>query len=290
MIESLGDEEGLEGFKSSNKVALIDCDTVIYAACSGHEYAEDLMPEDFYSGEEYRELLEHPNYDAEENCIWYLDEDAAWDSIVTRISDIQTATDTKSVELYFTSGRNFRYTVDPMYKANRKNTRYPVGLSLMKDKALENYAGEICTEYEADDIVVMLKRTQPKHYILAAIDKDVLGAVPGKHYNYYRSFQYNIEPKWVTTDIESAMKFPYKQTLMGDTTDNIKGCPGIGPKRADKILANSYLPCEMWKLVVKTFLLKKLTVKDAIRDMRLVQMNQLSIDRKITLWEPPCEF
>ena len=287
MIEDLGAEDGLEEFKTSNKILLLDADTVVFAACSTHEYAEDLMPEDFYSEDEYRALLEHPNYDEDENCVWKLNEDEAYQACLSRISEMQLATDTKSVEAYFTSGRNFRYTVDPMYKANRKNTRYPVGLSLMKDRLLEHSDGEVCTEYEADDKVVLLKRTQPDKYVLAAVDKDVLGAVPGKHYNYYQSVIYKIEAKWVETSLEAAVKFPYIQTLMGDSTDNIKGCPGIGKVKAAKALEGLYLPCDMWKVVVDLFN-KKLTTKDAIRDMRLVNMNQLSLDGKITLWEPPC--
>ena len=45
------------------------------------------------------------------------------------------------------------------------------------------------------------------------------------------------------------------------------------------------------KVVVKLFKSKKLTIKEAIRDMRLVNMHQLDIDGEtINLWNPPCDL
>ena len=289
MFENLGEEEGLEEFKTSNKIALIDADTIVYAACSTQEYADEVLSKEFYSDEEYEELINHPFYDDKTQAIWQVDEEAVLNLCIERITEIQALTNTKSVELHFTEGRNFRYDVDPMYKGNRSKTKYPAGLRETKAALLKLYSGGIHSEFEADDIVVMLKRTQPTKYILCAVDKDVYKAVPGKHFNYYRSVLYNIDMKWVETEAKDAYQFPYIQTLMGDSTDNIKGCPGIGKVKAAKAIEGLVTPCDMWKAVVKLFKSKKLTVKDAIRDMRLVNMHQLTIDKKIVLWEPPCE-
>ena len=290
MISDLGAEEGLEDYKSGNKILLLDADTVAYTACLRHEYADDLLPRDMYSDSEWDTLINAPGYDEQDGCIWTINVEEATQSAIEQIRDIQSATDTKSVEAYFTSGRNFRYEVYPMYKGNRAKTRYPTGISQVKDELHKMYPGEICTEYEADDIVVMLKRTQPKKYVLAAIDKDVYKSVQGKHYNYYYSAKYGIEPKWVETEAKDAYQFPYLQTLMGDSTDNIRGCPGIGPKKAEKALAGLVTPCDMWRAVVSLFISKKLTIKDAMQDMRLVNMHQLGLDKNITLWEPPCSL
>ncbi len=275
-IENLGDDEGLEGLKHATKIALVDADTLAYAACFVCEYAEDILGEDFYTKEEWEEILQNPNYDSVEGCIWNINIDEAVQACHVKIADIQEATFTKSVELYFTSGKNFRHTVDPMYKGNRVGTRYPVGLKEVKLALLEHYPGEIGDQVEADDIVVYLKRTQPTKYVLVAVDKDVLKSVPGKHWNYYTSVKYGIEAKWQETTREDAELFPYIQTLTGDSTDNIRGCPGIGPKKAIKALANCETSVERWDAVVKCFVGKKLTAKDALRDRRLVDMHQIT--------------
>ena len=291
MIEDLGSEEGLEEYKTSSKIALIDADTIIYASCVVKEYADDLLDWSMYTETEMLEIQDTPGYDEEEHCIWRYNEEEVLEDCMMRIAEIQGLTNTKSVELHFTEGRNFRYEVYDMYKANRKGTRYPQGMSVIKRRLLENYAGAIHQQHEADDAVVMLKRTQPNKYVLCAVDKDVYKAVPGMHFNYYRSAKHGIDMKWVETEAKDAYQFPYLQTLMGDSTDNIPGCPGIGPKKAATALEGLVTPCDMWKAVVKLFKAKNLTVKDAIRDMRLVNMHQLvEIDGKykVELWNPPC--
>src|SRR3546814_8955273 len=44
------------------------------------------------------------------------------------------------------------------------------------------------------------------------------------------------QDKLVETTAESAENFWLYQTLMGDSTDGYKGCPGCGPKSAEAIL------------------------------------------------------
>ena len=278
-------------FEGNSKVALIDADTVVYAVASVKEYPEDLLSQDFYSDEEWEKLISEPTYDEQEHCIWRIDIEEATQMCVDKIEYIKERADCSTAELYFTSGKNFRYAVDPMYKANRKNSRYPVGMMALKKELLSRYPGEICTEIEADDAVVYLKRTQPDKYVLCAVDKDVYKSVAGDHFNYYTSAKYKIPMKWVETTKEDAEAFPYLQTLMGDSTDNIRGCPGIGPKKAEKALAKCKTSLERWEIVVKLFEQKKLTVKDAIRDMRLVNMHQVTKDKEtkwvVNFWIPP---
>lgn len=274
------------GNENYQRVALIDADTIAYGACSGFEYPSDLLARHMYNEDEWNELISNPNYDEKEHCIWNIDLDEALESAINKVKYIMEKTETGSAELYFTTGKNFRYIVDPMYKANRADTRYPVGLKELKQLLLKEFPGEIMEEVEADDVVVYLKRTQPEKYVLCAVDKDVYKSVPGKHWNYYESAKYNIAQKWVEIDAESAKKFPYVQTLMGDSTDNIRGCPGIGPKKAEQALKGCNTPEEMWKEVVSLFEKKNLTIKDAIRDMRLVNMHQLIKTEGGYKWEP----
>ncbi len=64
--------------------------------------------------------------------------------------------------------------------------------------------------------------------VICSVDKD-FNQIPGLHYN----------PKSkIMTDVSAvdALIFLHTQLLTGDSTDNIKGVPGIGPAKAKKIL------------------------------------------------------
>lgn len=249
-MSDLGVEEGLEAFEVSNKIALIDADTIAYASAIGCEI-------------EVTEGVFEANLPR------------AIETAVERISRILFETNCSEAHLYFTSGTNFRHTIYPEYKANRSATRYPEGLKELKFALLGLYKGNLCEGFEADDLVVALKRSEPEKYVLCAVDKDVYKSVEGLHWNYYYSETYKIHPKWVETTRGEADEFPFIQCLMGDTTDNIKGCPGIGPKKALSALVNKKTDLARWNEVVKLFKSKGLTEKDAIKNMRLVNMHQV---------------
>ena len=87
---------------------------------------------------------------------------------------------------------------------------------------------------EADDILGMLAAPDR---VMVTIDKD-LRTVAGWHYNPDKEdFPVRVTPA-------EADRFLFKQWLMGDSTDNIKGCPAIGPKKADAFLDAT--PREDW--------------------------------------------
>jgi 5'-3' exonuclease len=64
--------------------------------------------------------------------------------------------------------------------------------------------------------------------VIVSIDKDLL-QIPGSHYNFVKS-------EFTEVSEEEGMFSFYIQLLMGDSTDNVSGCPGIGPKKAEKAL------------------------------------------------------
>lgn len=260
-MNDLGVEEGLEDFKASDKIALIDADTIAYAAAVGCEI-------------EVTEGVFEANLPR------------AIEAAVERISRILFETNCCEAHLYFTGGTNFRHAIYPEYKANRSGTRYPAGLKELKAALVGIYTGMVCVGYEADDVVVALKRSQPDKYVLCAVDKDVYKSVEGEHWNYYYSEAYGIHPKWVRTTRGEADEFPFIQCLMGDTTDNIKGCPGIGPKKALSALVSCKTELERWEAVVKLFKSKGLTEKDAIKNMRLVNMHQVHLVDDTWTWIP----
>jgi len=125
---------------------------------------------------------------------------------------------------------NFRKFVDKEYKANRKGLAQPELKERIRHYLLTKHKG-VCVEYvEADDAMGV---AQGDDTIICSIDKDML-QIPGMHYNIVNETKTEVSE-------EEALKFLYKQMLMGDTADNITGIRGIGPKKADKLL--NTVPC-----------------------------------------------
>ena len=129
---------------------------------------------------------------------------------------------------------NFRKDMYSKYKANRKDLDEDVkkalnyGHGYMQGK----YDAIMADGMEADDLVSIWAyeaMEYEREYTIVGIDKDLL-QIPGTHYNF---------SKKITTEVsadEADLKLML-QCLTGDTSDNIPGIKGIGPKKAEKILA-----------------------------------------------------
>lgn len=258
----------------NDKIALIDADTIVFGACSVHEYQ-------YFDIEKQEEVFDINLEDSISHAI-------------ERVEQILAQTGCKSAELYFTSGMNFRYEVDPNYKSNRKGTRRPEGLYETKAMLLEQFEGKICTKWEADDEVVYLKKKFPDKYILVAVDKDVLKAVPGRHFNYFSRDDLNIQPKFVETTETEAVMHNYAQAIIGDPSDGIKGVPGIGKAKVKNFMNETMTEKEMWGGVVKAFESKGLSIIDALTTYQLVSMHQLvdneNGEPELKLFNPNEEF
>ena len=261
--------------EKNGKIALIDADTVAYTACLNVEVAGEVLGEDFHTAEEWQAILDNPQYDAEEGILYETCPIQALAKAEEKLKRIMDKTGCQEVELHFSGGReNFRYEVFPEYKANRTG-RAPAGLSQLKEDLAKKYNGVINTKWEADDMVVYLMDKFPEKYILCAIDKDVLNSVEGRNFNYYESALYKIEMKWVDIDRHTTLIWRYLQTLMGDKIDNIIGLKGIGPKKAEKILAGCFSHKELWEAVCKAYESKGRTKDEALMNLNLVDMKLL---------------
>ena len=284
-------------------IALIDADTLVFAACLHCENKVELLSKDFYTDEEWEGYLNDPTYFEAEHCVYTIDLDYAMQYSKEKLQEILENTGCKDYELHFTKGRkSFRYTlVDKQYKANRSNDktkRAPAGLGALKQMWVDADPEKafIWEEWEADDIVVAKKHQWPEKYLLVALDKDVLYSLEGEHFNYYSSSIYNINMKFFTVSKERALKHHYLQTLTGDPSDGVYGLKGIGPKKADKILKDCSTDEECWAAVVEAYETIKVlkngvsaNLIDAITNMRLVNMHQLIYrDNKweVQLWKP----
>tara|TARA_R110000772_G_scaffold34376_3_gene83411 strand:- start:231 stop:944 length:714 start_codon:yes stop_codon:yes gene_type:complete len=152
---------------------------------------------------------------------------------------------------------NYRKEVASYYKANRSNTRKPMLLSWSRDYIKEQYNTVIYRRLEADDVLGILG-TSNDDTIIWSEDKD-LQTIPAKHW---------INGEVVTISEEEADRMFYYQTLIGDSTDNYKGCPSIGAVSANKLLAED----SSWDTVVSTFAKKGLGEEVAIEQARLARI------------------
>lgn len=146
-----------------------------------------------------------------------------------RVLSILEQCNTSKYAGFLTHGKCFRYNVDPEYKGNRKKSTRSVLFPSLKEYAIQKWGFTYISELEADDLVSYHSYTHNEPTIICSPDKDVLGQCVGMHYNYGKA-------EFVHTSPEEALKFLWVQVLMGDSTDNIKGLPGVGIKTAENWL------------------------------------------------------
>jgi len=152
------------------------------------------------------------------------------------IEDIEWNTVATEVKVALKGKGNFRYDIEPDYKGNRSTK--PVDEALVeRRKDLNEYAYSLghhkSDNCEADDVVSIWAQEALDagvNFVIAHIDKDI-SQVEGWHYNFNKETLYYI-------DAAEGWYNMCKQMLTGDSTDNIQGLRGIGPKTAQKLLAD----------------------------------------------------
>ena len=147
-------------------------------------------------------------------------------SVKIMIHSMLDATGTSEYECFLTGKGNYRNevaTIKP-YKGNRKQPK-PEHYAAIREYLINVHGAVVIDGMEADDALGIV---QTDDTILASIDKD-LDMIEGWHYNWRKNDLYYIDQKTATRNF-------YRQLLTGDSTDNITGVPGIGPKKAEVIL------------------------------------------------------
>jgi 5'-3' exonuclease len=179
------------------------------------------------------------------------------------------------------NGHNFRRKVGP-YKQDRgekPGAYWEVVASLSAEWEVKTIPW-----LEADDVMGIMGTSQKlKNPIIVSIDKDMKG-IPGKLLNPLKDKRARVI-KPVEAD-----RFWMYQVLVGDKVDGYSGCPGIGPVKAERILA----PCKdlaaMWAAVRDTFTDRGLTEADALQQARFARiLRREDYDKTketITLWHP----
>ena len=166
------------------------------------------------------------------------------------VDDIIVKSEADSFKIFLTGKDNFRYTIYPEYKAHRPKEK-PVWLERIRQYLVANFNAVVVDGQEADDAlgIEQMKTHTAWHVdnyledntVICSIDKDLL-MIPGHHYNFVK------DEKIYVSNFSGIYHF-YMQCLMGDRSDNIKGIPKVGPKKAEAILAGCSNEQEMFNAV-----------------------------------------
>ena len=195
--------------------------------------------------------------------------------------------ETREHLLCFSSPPNFRYTVDPTYKNNRANSRKPLCYIELREQVEADFKCKALPGLEADDVMGIIATTPAIHKrnpIIVSQDKD-LQTIPTSVWR---------QGELMTITEAQADYWHMFQTLVGDTSDGYKGCPGVGKVKAEKILSEIHTDNQgrtnMWDKVVKTYEKAGLTEQDALTQARLARILRWSDWNSDTkepiLWNP----
>ena len=243
-----------------SRTLLIDGDVMLYQHCLAVETAFDWGDD-----------------------IWTLHSDAREAKQLTDnwLANLKEDLNASKVRVAFSDSKNFRKQVLPTYKYHRKAHRKPLAFHSVRDYVTETYGSTVLPWVEADDVLGIWATTPTKdENIVVTIDKDLL-TVPGLHYNPNKPDEGVIE-----INEETAKFNHFYQTLTGDSVDGYKGCPGIGPVSAKRILNKD---CS-WSAVVETFESAGMEEEQALvqaRVARILHKHEYNFNKKeVKLWEP----
>lgn len=247
------------------RLALIDGDEVAFKACAVTAKAIDwgdgdpeLAPDPGLAVKAARELVE------------------AWSKAV-EADDLIVCLSCRDRKL-------FRRDLYPGYKTER--TEKPAAYWAVVDDLRANAKHEEWPGLEADDVMGLLsaKRGDVQPVIVSS-DKD-MKTVPCWLFSPYHGTKKKVGQ-------EMADRYWMTQTLTGDPSDGYPGIPGVGPKKAEKILFGAATLRAMWDAVVRAYKDHTPSVghlSAAITQARLARIlrpGDYDFDKKeVKLWKP----
>lgn len=204
------EEVEVNKFPSSEKLVLVDADSMLYYSMPSIDELEYLSDEDGLK--------------------------MSLESFLSLANVIKNACSSSNKYLYFFGCRradNYRLHFSSNYKANRLKQEKPKFVEPLKQYIISNYSNAIsCINVEADDAVAYLKGKYGDDCIVCSPDKDVLRQLSGAHFDYRKQVI-------VKTSSSDANRFLFLQMLAGDSTDGIRGLEKVGLKTADKMLSST---------------------------------------------------
>lgn len=270
---------------STNRFALIDADSVLYAVALSSELISK------GSGE-----------GGEDEVFQVKDGMECFREVVVRLEGLVQEVGAVDALICLTPpGKCYRYDLLPTYKANRKNIVAPNVLLHLKALVAERkpFNTLAVRGLEADDICgissTSLQRAGMREPVIVSIDKDML-QIPGLNYSWMSAARQGTVGEVHEVSGFEADRMHLYQTLVGDVVDNYTGCPGIGPKKADKIL-NECVETHGeldWKWIVEAFKKKGLSESYALTQARVARILRDTDwnpkHKEVTLWTPPRGF
>jgi len=251
--------------------ALIDGDQFLYKACIA---------------------VEHEVRWDDENHVLFSNAEDAYRTAKAGIDKVLEALGTTTARLAFTKSESFRKGIYPPYKSNRAAVRKPMCFVEVRERLEADYPSLAIDGLEADDILGIWATRDKGDYVIVSDDKD-LKTIPGK---LYRMGQLS-----VITREDADLQWLF-QTLNGDTADGYPGCPGVGPKTAEKVLDIGQTKTigiddpytehlkRLWEAVVRAYAKADLTAEDALvqaRCARILRASDWDANKKEPiLWTP----
>lgn len=178
----------------------------------------------------------------------------------------------------FTSPNSFRKKLLPSYKENRKDKRKPLAYYNVLRWVKENYNCVEADGLEADDCIGIMATLYAQSSIIISGDKD-FKTIPGLFYDFIHNELH------IINKVEADYWHLY-QTLVGDTTDNYKGCPKVGAVSAKRLLEKY----PTWQTVVQAYEKAGLSEHEALiqaRVARILRAEDYDLKTKeIILWSP----
>lgn len=212
-------------------------------------------------------------------------EDEAEATFASMLTMILRAVETNDYLLALSDKDNWRKEVLPTYKSNRADVRKPMLINHLRQYAKDNYHCYVRPTLEGDDVLGILATSNKPikgEKIICSIDKD-FKTIPGRHYNFKHASFFEISE-------QEADYWHMLQTLTGDSTDGYAGCPGCGPKTAEKILT-ALDPADHWTAVLKAYAAAGLGAEEALVQARVARICRASDydfkKKKVKLWTPP---
>ena len=157
----------------------------------------------------------------------------------------------------------------------------PAHLYSCKEFLIKEWNAEVSDGVEADDDIAIAWNSNPDS-IICSIDKD-FHQLPGSFYNFVKDEIYTIEPT-------QALHYFYKQTILGDKSDNVPGYDGKArqaPTKAIQAIYEELEQCETEEECYQACLSAYEGVGQTEDDLILTAQLLYLWRKNPDMWEPP---